>query len=70
VKKITEEKINVSEKLQEIEAKLGKYKEEIVNQFKDMEIEVKTWNFAVGKTEAEYNVNVNLNFAIRPKKKE
>ena len=48
--------------------KLGEFKDTVVAQFKDMEVEVKNWNFAVGKTEAEYTVSVNLNLAIRPKK--
>jgi len=68
-KTISEETINVPERLEEIGKKMHEYKEAIVNQFKDMEVEVKNWNFTVGKTEAEYNVGVNLNLTIRPKKK-
>jgi len=68
VKDITEEKTNVPEKLQELCQKLGEYKDALATQFKNMEIEVKNWNFAVGKTEAEYTVEVNLKLAIRPKK--
>jgi hypothetical protein len=66
VKNIPEE-INVPEKLQEIGQKLSAYKDAIVK-LKDMEIEVKNWNFAVGKTEAEYTLGITLNLAIRPKK--
>jgi hypothetical protein len=33
-----------------------------------MEVEVKNWNFAVGKTETEYTVDVSLKIAIKPKK--
>ena len=58
------------ERLQEIGQKLGEYKEAISTQFKDMEIEVKNWNFAVGKAEEEYTVSVDLKLAIRPKKEQ
>jgi hypothetical protein len=58
------------ERLQEIGQKLGEYKEAISTQFKDMEIEVKNWNFAVGKAEEEYTVTVDLKLAIRPKKEQ
>lgn len=68
VKNIPEE-INVPEKLQEIGQKLSEYKDAIVK-LKDMEIEVKNWNFAVGKTEAEYTLGITLNLAIRPKKEQ
>jgi hypothetical protein len=70
VKEITEEKINVPEKLQEIGQKIGEYKDTIVTQFKDMEVDVKNWNFSVGKTETEYVLEVNLKLAIKPKKKQ
>ena len=69
MKEITEEKINVPEKLQEIGQKIGEYKDTIVTQFKDMEVDVKNWNFSVGKTETEYVLEVNLKLAIKPKKK-
>ncbi len=70
MKEITEEKINVPEKLQEIGQKIGEYKDTIVTQFKDMEVDVKNWNFSVGKTETEYVLEVNLKLAIKPKKKQ
>ena len=60
--------INITEKLQKIGQTAQDYKDAIVSQFKDMEVEVKDWNFAVGKAETEYNVVVNLKLAIRPKK--
>jgi hypothetical protein len=68
VKDLTEEKINVPEKLQEIGQKIGEYKDIIVNEFKNMEVDVRNWNFAVGKTEAEYTLDVSLKIAIKPKK--
>ncbi len=70
VKEISEEEINVPERLQEIGKKIGEYKDAVVTQFKDMEVDIRNWNFAVGKTEDEYSVEVNLKLAIKPKKKQ
>ena len=63
-----ETSINITEKLQQIEKTAQDYKEAIVNQFKDLDVEVKDWNFSVGKAEKEYIVEVNLKMAIRSKK--
>jgi valyl-tRNA synthetase len=60
--------INITEKLQKIGQTAQEYKDAIVNQFKDMEVDVKDWNFAVGKMDKEYNVDVTLKLVIRPKK--
>jgi hypothetical protein len=63
-----ETSINITEKLQQIEKTAQDYKDAIVNQFKDLEVEVKDWNFSVGKAEKEYVVEVNLKLGIRSKK--
>ena len=63
-----EEEINVPERLQEIGKKIVEYKDVVVNEFKNMEVDVRNWNFAVGKTEVEYTLEVNLKLAIKPKK--
>jgi hypothetical protein len=63
-----ESSINITEKLQKIGQTAQDYKDAIVNQFKDMEVEVKDWNFAVGKSDKEYTVGVNVKLGIRPKK--
>jgi hypothetical protein len=63
-----ETQINITEKLQKIGQTAQEYKDAIVNQFKDMEVEVKEWNFGVGKMDKDYNVDVNLKLVIRPKK--
>ena len=67
---MSEEEISVPERLQEIGKKISEYKDVIVKEFKDMEVDVKNWNFAVGKTEAEYTLEVNLKLALKPKKKQ
>lgn len=63
-----ETSINITEKLQKMGQTAQEYKEAIINQFKDMEVEVKDWNFSVGKTGEEYTVEVNLKIGIRSKK--
>jgi hypothetical protein len=70
VKNVSEEEINVPARLQEIGQKIGEYKDIVVNEFKDMEVDVRNWNFAVGKTEEEYTLEVNLKLALKPKKKQ
>ena len=65
---VPETSINITEKLQKIGQTVQEYRDAIVNQFKDMEVEVKDWNFAVGKADKEYTVEVNLKLGIRPKK--
>ncbi len=62
------EPVNITEKLQKIGQTAQDYKDAIMDQFKDMEVEVKDWNFSVGKMEKEYTVEVNLKLGIRSKK--
>ena len=57
-----ETSVNIREKLQKIGQTAQDYKDAIVNQFKDMEVEVKDWNFSVGKADKEYNVEVNISW--------
>ncbi|XHH09440.1 MAG: hypothetical protein ACFCUE_02100 [Candidatus Bathyarchaeia archaeon] len=59
---------NIAEKLQKIGQTAQDYKDAVVNQFKDMEVDVKDWNFSVGKSEEEYTVEVNVKLGIRSKK--
>jgi hypothetical protein len=65
---MTDTSVNITEKLQKIGQTAEEYKDAIVNQFKDMEVDVKDWNFSVGKMEKEYVVEVNLKLGIRSKK--
>ena len=60
--------INITEKLQKIGQTAQEYKDSIVNQFNDMEVEVKEWNFGVGKIDKDYNVDITLKLVIHPKK--
>ena len=65
---LPETTINLTERLQKIGQTAQDYKDAIVNQFKDMEVEVKDWNFSVGKADKEYTVEVNIKLGIRSKK--
>ena len=63
-----ETSINITEKLQKIGQTASEYKDAVMNQFKDMDVEVKNWNFSVGKMDKEYIVEVNLKLGIKSKK--
>ncbi len=65
---MSEKNMDISEKLQKIGQTINDYKNNLVAHFKDMEVEVKDWNFAVGKAEKEYTVQINLKLGIKPKK--
>jgi hypothetical protein len=65
-----ETEINITERLQKVGQTVQEYKDEIVKHFKDMEVDVKDWNFAVGKTEKEYTVEISVKLGIKPKAKE
>jgi hypothetical protein len=60
--------IDVTERLQKVGETISDYKDRIVSTFKDMDVEVKDWHFAVGKAEKEYIVEVDLKLSIKPKK--
>ena len=63
------EKPNITEGLEKIRETANQYKESLVSAFKDMEVEVKDWNFSVGKSDKAYNVEVSLKLSIKPKPK-
>ena len=65
---MSEKQIDITEKLQKIGETVNQYKEALVSAFKDMDVEIKDWNFAVGKAEKEYNVDVAVKLTIKPKK--
>jgi hypothetical protein len=64
---MSEKHIDVTERLQQIGKTVNEYREALMSHFKDMDVEVKEWNFAVGKLEKEYIVDVNLKLSIKPK---
>lgn len=58
---------NIMERIQKIGGTINDYKDSLVAAFKDMDVEVKDWNFAVGKVEKQYNVEVTVKLSIKPK---
>lgn len=58
----------MTERLQKIGETVNQYRDALVAAFKDMDVEIKDWNFAVGKVEKQYNVEVNMKLTIKPKK--
>jgi hypothetical protein len=64
---LSENPINMTERLQKIGETVNQYKDTLVAAFKDMDVEVKDWNFAVGKVEKQYNVEVTVKLSIKPK---
>ena len=65
-----ESEVNITERLQKLGQTVQEYRDVVVNKFKDMEVDVKDWNFAVGKTEKAYTVEISVKLGIRPKAKE
>ena len=65
---MTDKHVDMTERLQKIGETVSEYKDSLVSHFKDMDIEVKNWNFSVGQLEKEYTVEVNVKLCIKPKK--
>jgi hypothetical protein len=64
------EEVNMTERLQKIGQTVQEYKDAVISHFKDMQVDVKDWNFAVGKTEQEYTVEISVKLGIKPKPKQ
>ena len=62
------EKQNITEGLKKLGETANQYKEALISAFKDMDVEVKDWNFAVSKVEKQYNVEVSVKLSVKPKK--
>ncbi len=62
-----EEHIDVMERMQKMGEKFTEYKKAIAAHFKDMDVEVRDWNFAVGKAEKEYVIELKAKIAVKPK---
>jgi hypothetical protein len=60
--------MDVTARMQKIGETISEYKEKLVATFKDMEVDVKDWHFAVGKADKEYTVEINVKLGIKPKK--
>jgi len=65
---LSEKNIDLTTRLQKIGETVASYRDALVSHFKDMDVEVKDWNFSVGKADKEYNVDVAVKLVIKPKK--
>jgi hypothetical protein len=65
---LSEKNIDLTARLQKIGETVANYRDALVSHFKDMDVEVKDWNFSVGKADKEYNVDVAVKLVIKPKK--
>ncbi|HMK93936.1 MAG TPA: hypothetical protein VK536_00915 [Candidatus Limnocylindrales bacterium] len=65
---MSEKSVDLTAKLQKIGETVASYRDTLVSHFKDMDVEVKDWNFSVGKADKEYNVDVTVKLVIKPKK--
>ena len=63
-----EKQMDMTERIAKIGETINQYKESVMAHFKDMDVEVKDWHVSVGKMEKEYNIDINLKLAIKPKK--
>ena len=66
---IPEKSMDMTERLQKIGETVANYKDALASHFKDMDVEVKDWHFAVGKEDKAYNVDVTVKLVIKPKSK-
>ena len=66
---MSEDEVNITERLQKIGQTAQEYKDAVIGYLKDMEVDVKNWNFSVGKMENEYTVEIAVKLGIKPKPK-
>lgn len=66
--RLSEKHIDMTDRLQKIGETVANYRDSLMAHFKDMDVEIKDWHFSVGKMEKEYNVDVTVKLAIKPKK--
>jgi hypothetical protein len=65
---LSEKQVDMTARLAKIGETVAGYRDALVSHFKDMDVEIKDWHFSVGKMEKEYNVDVTVKIAIKPKK--
>ncbi len=58
---------NVGDKILKLGETLAGYKDAFMSQCKNVEVDVKNWNVAVGKMDKEYTVEVNVKLGMHSK---
>lgn len=59
---------DISKAMENMGKQFSEFKETVVKQLKNMEVEVQAWSFNVGKGENEYIVEMSAKVAVRKKK--
>ena len=57
-----------NEKMEQMRQAAAKFREEIAGYFKDMNVEITEWRFAVGKTEEGHTVDAAVKLLVKKKK--
>ena len=65
---MSDKNVDITKQLQKIGQTVNDYRDVLMSHFKDMDVEIKNWNFSVGKLEKEYTVEVNVKLGLKPKK--
>ena len=65
---MTDKKVDVTGQVQKLGDTVSEFRDMVIKNFKDMDVEVKNWNFTVGQLGKEYTVEVNVKLCIKPKK--
>ena len=65
---MSEKNMDITERISKIGEMINQYRESIMKHFKDMDVEIKEWHVSVAKKEKEYDVDVTLKLALKPKK--
>lgn len=65
---MTDKQVDVTGQVQKLGDAVSEFRDIVIKNFKDMDVEVKNWNFTVGQLEKEFTVEVNVKLCIKPKK--
>ncbi len=65
---MTDKDVDVTGRIQKLGDTVSEYRDLVISRFKDMDVEVKNWNFNVEQMEREYTIEVNVKLCIKPKK--
>jgi len=65
---LPDKNVDITKQLQKVGQTVNEYRDVLMSLFKDMDVDIKTWNLAVGKLEKEYTVDVNVKLGLKPKK--
>ena len=65
---MTDKNVDVTGRIQKLGDTVSELRDLVISRFKDMDVEVKNWNFNVEQMEREYTIEVNVKLCIKPKK--